>query len=209
MAARFQAQIEAGEVVALRMSTGASSAPWQNVPPRQWRRALRLMLADEGELVKPKRFAFMLDGGVIVGRQSIPYGGDIPPGWVQVPRAAFDASKVDKYLPGTTLSAWRWTGSALERVADTRPVVTWGQTSVDVAQGDPSPSVTLTIDTGETGMRLIAFSGGDPVAVDFVGGVATVDVPTVNPGERTWNTAPEVRFANALTARIGALALQG
>lgn len=148
-------------------------------------------------------FAFKIDGSDFVRDWWSGRGPAAPIGLVLVSEADFNpVQAAGLYFEGTVTLQWKYISGVLERQTDTRPTGTWSQTTVDLDVGDPAGQVTLTLSTTPTGTSIVEFNSGHRLRLQFVSGVATVDIPTGTPFGTRLDRSPTIRLLNSLRVRV-------
>lgn len=109
------------------------------------------------------------------------------------------------WFEGTSIPRWHLDPATdtLTPRADTRVTGTWSRTVVDLAVGDPAPTVRLTLsESRNDSRRLVRFGGAHLMALTFVDGVADVVVSTDAPGRMRLSACKDFALTNGLDITI-------
>ncbi len=149
----------------------------------------------------PTFFKLNNDDYVCATRRGPAPQGGLPPNVVAVSETDYRLVERGMEIPGTGDLRWKYIGGVLEEQTDTRPVGTWSATKIDLDIDDPPGSVQLNIGS-INGDRIIEFSSGHKLRLNFTAGVAQLDVPTNKPCEAVLDSSPQVRLTNRLRYRV-------
>lgn len=146
---------------------------------------------------------FRLDGDDFVRSQARLKGPTPPPGHVAVSETDYQTVQNGGLrIQGTDKLRWKYINGELEEQPDTRPTGVWSQTSIDADVGAAVVQVTLTLSPPVNGSRIFEFTSGHRLRLNFVAGVATLDLPTSKPFEAFLVSSPQVRLTNELRVRV-------
>lgn len=148
--------------------------------------------------------AFLLDGSDHVIKYWRGKGPEIPAGHIAASETDYSTVQTRLHIEGTepAVLRWKYIAGALEEQPDTRPTGTWSQTAVDLDVGDPSGTVSLTLSVPINGPRVMTFTSGHRLRLNFVDGVTSLDIPTSVPFQSELSSSPNVRLLNRLRVRV-------
>ena len=148
-------------------------------------------------------FAFTLDGQDFARSLWSGKGPAIPSGQVSVSQSDYNTvQSAGLRFKGSPDLRWKYIAGNLQEQTDGRPTGSWSSTQVDLDVGDPAGQVTLTLSTQPSGSSIVEFNSGHKLRLNFVFGVATVDIPTSIPFETRLSTSPTIRLTNQLRVRV-------
>lgn len=141
---------------------------------------------------------------------------NIPPGKLECTEAQYNECKDSISFPGVDVFRWTFINNVLAEIIDVRRVGTWGPDGVgsvvngnavyDLEQGDPEPTVTLTITPGAiNGEQLIQLDRLGPIKVTAVNGVATISIKTDVARQFEVPSTDLLQMANKLRVRVSAI----
>lgn len=113
----------------------------------------------------------------------------------QITEAQFSEIRTKGYFhPNEGSYRWEWVGGQPVELSDTRPLVEFSPTEINLLVGGSPGTVTISLpnNPGFSGTRYLRLPNGNRVAITFSNGSATVNIPTKS--AKNWVIGSDVNF---------------